>query len=54
MPNFEFKKDPMSEGGLNLALNSIVIVLLLVPISLDARISTYGIFGTLGKAPAAR
>ena len=24
MPNFEFKKDPMSEGGLNLALDSIV------------------------------
>ena len=26
MPNFEFKKDPMSEGGLNLALDSIMIV----------------------------
>ena len=26
MPNFEFKKDPMSEGDLNLALDSIVIV----------------------------
>ena len=26
MPNFKFKKDPMSEHALNLALDSIVIV----------------------------
>ena len=45
MPNFEFKKDPMSEGDLNLALDSIVKV---GGTTLDARISSYGIFGTLG------
>ena len=45
MPNFEFKKDRMSEGGLNLALDSIVIMD--GRRTLDARISSYGIFGSL-------
>ena len=50
MPNLEFQKDCVCEGDLNLARN----LLLKVYIYLDMRISPYGIFGSLGKAPAAR
>ena len=53
MPNLEYKKDCVCEGDLNLARN-----LLLkdgwMDLSPDRRFSSYGIFGSLGKAPAAR
>ena len=52
MPNFEFKKDRVCEPAPNLALDSIVNGGR--RLYLDGRISSYGIFGSLGKAPAAR
>ena len=47
MTNLEFKKDPTLCTISNLALDSIVNVGW-TDGSLDARISSYGIFGTLG------
>ena len=51
MPNLEYKKDCVCEGDLNLARN---LLLKDDDLSPDRRFSSYGIFGSLGKAPAAR
>ena len=52
MPNLEYKKKCMLGTISNLTLITIVNVYHLQP--QDGRKSSYGIFGSLGKAPAAR
>ena len=50
MPNFELKKDPMSERGLNLALDSIVNVGWMT----GRKDSVLWYLRLFGKAPAAQ